>query len=110
MNHTFVSTIRAQIIGTTCSALGVTAHGAAPVFALVEAGHDPATPLEALGVARSFAFASARSGKARRSRFRTVRTAGRGSDAGEIGRKPWRSLAHSLNRLRGPRLAIQARP
>jgi hypothetical protein len=44
-------TIRAEIIGTTCTALGITAHGSAPVLALcrklVEAGHDPATPLEA---------------------------------------------------------------
>jgi hypothetical protein len=47
------TTIRAEIIGkdNTAAALGITAHGAAPVLALcrklVEAGHDPALPLHA---------------------------------------------------------------
>jgi hypothetical protein len=55
-------TIRAEIIGTICTALGITAHGSAPVLALcrklVEAGHDPATPLEAWrGVAQPRPFA-----------------------------------------------------
>jgi hypothetical protein len=44
-------TIRAEISGNTCSALGVTARGSAPILALcrklIEAGHDPATPLDA---------------------------------------------------------------
>jgi hypothetical protein len=44
--------IRAELIGADhCSALGITATGYAPVLALcrllIEAGHDPATPLEA---------------------------------------------------------------
>jgi hypothetical protein len=46
-----MQTIRAEIVGNTCIALGITVHGAAPVLALcrklIEAGHDPATPLEA---------------------------------------------------------------
>jgi hypothetical protein len=43
---------KAELIGADCAAaLGIEAHGSSPVFALcralVEAGHDPATPLEA---------------------------------------------------------------
>src|SRR5689334_5002459 len=46
------SAIRAELIADdSCSALGMTVRGPAPVLALcrllVEAGHDPATPLEA---------------------------------------------------------------
>jgi hypothetical protein len=45
-------TIRADLIGSsTCTAAGITAHGAAPVLALcrrlLEAGFDPDQPLEA---------------------------------------------------------------
>ena len=45
------STICAELIGSdTCTALGISAKGAAPVLALcrmlIEAGHDPAMPLE----------------------------------------------------------------
>jgi hypothetical protein len=44
-------TIRAEIVGTTCTALDITVHGAAPVLALcrklIEAGHDPSLPLHA---------------------------------------------------------------
>jgi hypothetical protein len=43
--------IRATIANNCCVALGMTVRGPAPVLALcrllVEAGHDPATPLEA---------------------------------------------------------------
>jgi hypothetical protein len=43
--------IRAQLAGDICTALGVTAKSSSPVLALcrklVDAGHDPATPLEA---------------------------------------------------------------
>lgn len=43
--------IRADLSGNTCTALGITARGAAPVLALcrklVVAGHDPTTPLHA---------------------------------------------------------------
>jgi hypothetical protein len=43
--------IRAEITGNTCAALGIAAHGAAPMLALchklVEAGHDPMLPLHA---------------------------------------------------------------
>jgi hypothetical protein len=44
--------IRAELIGSDrCSALGMTARSTAPILALcrllIEAGHDPATPLEA---------------------------------------------------------------
>jgi hypothetical protein len=44
--------IRAELAwDDTCSAGGITAHGSAPVLALcrklIEAGHNPATPLEA---------------------------------------------------------------
>ena len=57
--------IRAELIADdSCCALGMTVHGPAPVLALcrllVEAGHDPATPLR-FGAARSLAFESARS-------------------------------------------------
>jgi len=42
--------IRAELSDDTCSALGITAKADAPVLALcrklVDAGHDPATPLE----------------------------------------------------------------
>jgi hypothetical protein len=43
--------IRGELVGSaTCHAAGLTARGAAPVLslcrALIEAGHDPATPLE----------------------------------------------------------------
>jgi hypothetical protein len=43
--------IRAAIDRNTCTALGITVHGAAPVLALcrklLEAGHDPSLPLHA---------------------------------------------------------------
>ena len=47
-----LTTIRADLIGgRTCSALGITATGHAPVLSLcrrlVAAGHDPDSPLEA---------------------------------------------------------------
>jgi hypothetical protein len=43
---------KAELIGADCAAaLGIEAHGSSPVFALcralIEAGHDPATPLHA---------------------------------------------------------------
>jgi hypothetical protein len=46
------STIRAELSGSdTCTALGITAQSPSPVLTLcrqlVEAGHDPATPLDA---------------------------------------------------------------
>lgn len=45
------SPIHATLAGNTCTALGITARGAAPVLALcrllVEAGHDPSAPLHA---------------------------------------------------------------
>jgi hypothetical protein len=48
----YVASLRAELIGTDrATALGVEAHGPSPIFtlcrALVEAGHDPATPLHA---------------------------------------------------------------
>jgi hypothetical protein len=50
-NHS-IAAIRAELIGSDrCSAIGIVARSTAPVLALcrllVEAGHDPATPLEA---------------------------------------------------------------
>jgi hypothetical protein len=43
--------IRAQLAGDICTALGLTAKSDSPVLALcrmlVDAGHDPSTPLEA---------------------------------------------------------------
>src|SRR5262249_62240646 len=43
--------IRAALSGDTCTALGITAQSPSPVLMLcrqlVEAGHDPATPLDA---------------------------------------------------------------
>jgi hypothetical protein len=47
-----METIHAEITGSdTCSALGITVQSPSPVIALcrklIEAGHDPATPLEA---------------------------------------------------------------
>jgi hypothetical protein len=63
VNHTFekrnhnsptsaIAAVRAELIGSNCAvALGIEAHGSSPVLELcrilVEAGHDPATPLEA---------------------------------------------------------------
>ena len=45
------SPIHADLTGNTCTALGITARGAAPVLALcrvlVAAGHDPSRPLHA---------------------------------------------------------------
>ena len=42
--------IRAELTGDTCTALGLTGKAGAPVLALcrmlIEAGHDPAMPLE----------------------------------------------------------------
>jgi hypothetical protein len=42
--------IRAQLVGNTCTALGITTKSDAPVLALcrklVEAGHNPSMPLE----------------------------------------------------------------
>jgi|SRR6516164_7440881 hypothetical protein len=42
--------IRAELSGDTCAALGITAQSSSPVLALcrqlIEAGHDPSTPLE----------------------------------------------------------------
>src|SRR5215472_1924844 len=50
-NASIQTAIRAEIGSDCCSALGIVAHSTAPVLALcrllVEAGHDPATPLEA---------------------------------------------------------------
>ena len=51
-NHSTQAIIRAELIDSDrCSALGMTARSTAPVLALcrqlVEAGHDPAIPLEA---------------------------------------------------------------
>jgi hypothetical protein len=51
-NHSVQTAIRAELIDSDrCSALGLTARGTTPAFALcrllIEAGHDPATPLEA---------------------------------------------------------------
>jgi hypothetical protein len=50
-NASTQTVIRAELIGSDrCSALGVNEHSPAPVLALcrllVEAGHDPVTPLE----------------------------------------------------------------
>jgi hypothetical protein len=50
-NASIQTAIRAELIGSECcSALGMTARGTTPVFALcrrlIEAGHNPATPLE----------------------------------------------------------------
>ena len=47
-----ISAVRAELIGTNCAiALGIKAHTSSPVVALcralLEAGHDPATPLHA---------------------------------------------------------------
>jgi hypothetical protein len=46
-----LSPIHADLTANTCTALGITAHGAAPVLALcrklVAAGYDPTTPLHA---------------------------------------------------------------
>jgi hypothetical protein len=43
--------IRAEISGDTCGAFGVTARSSSPILSLcrklIEASHDPATPLEA---------------------------------------------------------------
>src|SRR5215469_15190759 len=51
LSNTTIQAARAELIGSACSALGITARGTTPVLALcrllVEAGHDPATPLEA---------------------------------------------------------------
>lgn len=50
-SHTTQAPIRAELTGDTCTAAGLTASGNAPVLALarllIEAGHDPAMPLEA---------------------------------------------------------------
>jgi hypothetical protein len=48
-----IAAVRAELIGTNCAiALGINAHSPSPVVALcralIEAGHDPATPLHVL--------------------------------------------------------------
>jgi len=85
--------IRAEIFGSaTCQAAGLTARGAAPVLslcrALIEAGHDPTTPLEAwrgtvlalrirsIGEGAQFEVADDRNG---RPRFRRRRDRGDGA-------------------------------
>lgn len=50
-NLSGIQALRAELIGAdTCTALGITTHGSAPVLMLcrnlIEVGHDPATPLE----------------------------------------------------------------
>jgi hypothetical protein len=51
-DHPIQTAIRAELIGSNCcSALGMTARNTTPILALcrllIEAGHDPETPLEA---------------------------------------------------------------
>ena len=49
--RTAAGAIRAQLVGDTCTALGITAKSDSPVLALcrklVDAGRDPSAPLEA---------------------------------------------------------------
>jgi hypothetical protein len=82
-----IQAARAELIGSDrCSALGITARGTTPVLALcrrlVEAGHDPATPLEvwrgttlclrvrSIGEAAQFTIEDDRHGRPRLRRWR----------------------------------------
>jgi hypothetical protein len=59
-----ISAVRVELVGSNCAtALGVEAHGPSPVLALcralVEAGHDPTTPLHAYRGSQTYRMASA---------------------------------------------------
>jgi len=79
----------AELIGSDrCSALGMTAHGTTPVLGLcrllVEAGLDPATPLD-VWRGSTLCLRIRRIGEAAQLTIEDNRTEGRGSGAGEIG-------------------------